>query len=85
MAMPRRATNHCAVMSVALIGVEPWPSALSAAKARKNATKPCANAMPKQAAPSAAATKITTSRGPARSAMRLTKATISALMPVPTA
>ena len=84
-ARPRCTTNHCAVMSVALIGVDPCPSARSAAKAMKNAMKPCANAIPKHATPSAPATRITTSLGPKRSAIRLTYATISALRPVPTA
>ena len=84
-ARPRWTTNHCATMSVALIGVDPCPRARSAAKAMKNAMKPCANAIPKQATPSAPATKITTNRGPKRSDIRLTYATMSALTPVPTA
>jgi hypothetical protein len=84
-ATPRRRTNHCAASKVALIGIEPCPSARSAAKSTMNASPPVANAMPKHAAPSANATPISTTRTPNRSANRLTTITIAALTPVPIA
>ena len=62
-ARPRITTNHCATSSVGFTNIDPCPSALSAARAKKKPTIPDESAIPKHADPSAAATSARMRRG----------------------